>query len=314
MATRGRTPFSSISMSSVETLHGVLPSTLTPFDETGQIDVDAFERHVTLLVRAGVSGVIVASTLGEGPALSVDEKLDLVRRASALSVPAGIPVFAASVGYGLSQDRQYLASLRAQGAGGLLLFPPVLYRPSADEFVAHLAQSMDIAGLPTLVFNKPATFGCDFSPRLAERIAKHPNWIGVKESAELTARIPEWKSAYGNRCRVFAGDEWSFEALGLGADGFVAGLANVVPNECVAFHRAVAEGRIGEALQWYRWLAPLFQLDVSPALVQNIKLAAHLSVGLPEAVRPPRMRLSGAERERVETVVVEALARRPLRS
>ncbi len=49
-------------------------------------------------------------------------------------------------------------------------------------------------------------------------------------------------------------------------------------------------------------------LDYFDALVND------LSVGLPEAVRPPRMRLSGAERERVETVVVEALARRPLRS
>ncbi len=298
-------------MSSVEALQGVLPSTLTPFDEAGRIDADAFERHVSTLLRAGVGGVIVASTLGEGPALCVEEKLELVRRASALAAPAGVPVIAASVGYGLAQDRRFLASLREHGAGALLLFPPVLYRPTADELVAHVEGAMEAAGLPTLVFNKPATFGCDFSPRLAERVARHPNWIGVKEAAELTARIPEWTAAHGPRCRVFAGDEWSFEALGLGADGFVAGLANVVPHECVAFHRAFAERRIDDAAKWYRWLAPLFQLDVSPALVQNIKLAARMATGFPEAVRPPRLPLAGAERVRVEAIVSRALDGRP---
>lgn len=298
-------------MSSVERLQGVLPSTLTPFDEAGRLDVPAYERHVSRLVRAGVGGLIVASTLGEGPALSVDEKLELVRRAAALARPAGIPVIAASVGYGLAQDRRFLASLREHGADALLLFPPVLYRPTAEELVAHVEAAMQAAGLPTLVFNKPATFGCDLSPRLAERLARLAGWIGVKEAAELTARIPEWKAAFGDRCRVFAGDEWSFEALGLGADGFVAGLANVVPDECVAFHRAFAERRPDEALQWYRLLSPLFQLDVSPALVQNIKLAARMAAGFPEAVRPPRLPLAGAERTRVEAVVRAALAGRP---
>lgn len=298
-------------MSSVERLQGVLPSTLTPFDPAGRIDADAWARHVSLLVQAGVGGVIVASTLGEALSLDVDEKLELVRRASALAAPAGIPVIAACVGHGLAQDRRFLAALREHGADALLLFPPVLYRPTADELVAHVEGAMEAAGLPTLVFNKPATFGCDFSPRLAERLAGHPGWVGVKEAAELTARIPDWKAAFGTRCRVFAGDEWSFEALALGADGFVAGLGNVVPRECVAFHRAFAERRVDEASRWYRWLAPLFQLDVSPSLVQNIKLAARMVTGFPEAVRPPRSPLAGAERVRVEAVVREALDGRP---
>jgi 4-hydroxy-tetrahydrodipicolinate synthase len=295
-------------MSSVEALEGVLPSMLTPFDGAGRVDAAAFERHVSLMVSAGVGGLIVASTLGEGPVLHTEEKLELVRRASALARPAGLPVIAACVGHGLTRDRRLLAALGQHGADALLLFPPVLYRPSADEFVAHVRGAIQCAGLPTLVFNKPASFGCDFSPRLAERLADEPGWIGVKEAAELTARIPEWKAAYGARCRVFAGDEWSFEALGLGADGFVAGLANAVPHECVAFHRAFAGQRVDEAARRYRRLAPLFQLDVSPALVQNIKLAARIATGFPESFRPPRLPLTGAERARVEAIVAQALA------
>ena len=221
-----------------------------------------------------------------------------------------IPIIAASVGGGLAQDRLRLRSLRECGATGLLLFPPVLYRPTGDELVEHVLAAMGECGLPTLVFNKPAAFGCDFTPQLAERVARDPCWVGVKEAAELTARIPEWKTAFGPRCRVLSGDEYALEALVLGADGFVAGLGNAVPAECVAFFRAWTEQRLVEAVRWYRWLSPLFQLDVSPLLVQNIKLASSLLVGFPEACRPPRCPLIGSSRERVEEVVAQAVAGR----
>ncbi len=298
-------------MNSADVLRGVLPSAVTPFDDDGRVDLAVFERHVARMVAARVGGVIVASTLGEAGSLAVAEKLALVRCAAAVAGPAGVPVVAAVVGCGLAQDAPFVSQLREHGATAMLLFPPVLYRPNADELVAHVSQAIALGGLPTVVFNKPATFGCDFSPRLAERLAGEPRWIGIKEAAELTARIPEWKRAFGERCRVFAGDELSFEALALGADGFVAGLGNAVPAECVAMADAFAQGRVDDALRWYRWLAPLFDLDVSPLLVQNIKLATAAFDRFPEAVRPPRLALAGAERARVAAVVADALRSRP---
>ncbi len=289
---------------------GVLPSLLTPFDEAAKVDLQAFERHVRLMLASGVHGVIVGSTLGEAGSLSDDEKLELVRCARSAVGDLPAPVIAASVGTGLAQDWVRLRSLRECGATALLLFPPVLYRPTGAELVEHVIAAMAESGLPTMVFNKPATFGCDFAPQLAERVAGDPCWVGVKEAAELTARIPQWKSAFGSRCSILSGDEFALEALALGADGLVAGLGNAVPAECVAFHRAWTDQRYDEAVQWYRWLSPLFQLDVSPLLVQNIKLAASLLTGFPEAPRSPRSALTGVDRERVSAIVSQAVAGR----
>jgi 1-pyrroline-4-hydroxy-2-carboxylate deaminase len=291
-------------------ISGVLPSLLTPFDEESKVDFAAFERHVRLMLASGVHGLIVASTLGEAGSLSEGEKLELVRCARAAVGERPVPVVAASVGAGLSQDRARLRAMRDCGATTLLLFPPVTYRPTGAELVEHVVAAMAESGLPTLVFNKPATFGCDFTPQLAERVARDPCWVGVKEAAELTARIPQWKRAFGSRCSVLSGDEYVLEALALGADGFVAGLGNAVPAECVAFFRACIDQRLVEAVHWYRWLLPLFQLDVSPFLVQNIKLASSLLTGFPEALRPPRCALAGEERERVAAVVAQAVVGR----
>ena len=77
------------------------------------------------------------------------------------------------------------------------------------------------------------------------------------------------------------------------------------------WNRLVKSGDIAEALRIYRWFMPLLELDISPQLVQNIKLA-EVATGLgTEYVRAPRLVLQGAERERVQGIIDAAMAVRP---
>ena len=95
-----------------------------------------------------------------------------------------------------------------------------------------------------------------------------------------------------------------------GADGWVAGLVAAYPAETVAIYKLVKSGDIAEALRIYRWFMPLLELDISPQLVQNIKLA-EVATGLgTEYVRAPRLVLQG-ERERVQGIIDAAMAVRP---
>ena len=83
------------------------------------------------------------------------------------------------------------------------------------------------------------------------------------------------------------------------------------PAETVAIYELVKAGKINEALDIYKWFMPLLELDISPQLVQNIKLA-EVATGIgTENVRAPRLPLQGAERERVIAVINEAMACRP---
>ena len=69
--------------------------------------------------------------------------------------------------------------------------------------------------------------------------------------------------------------------------------------------------RIEEALEIYRWFLPLLELDISPQLVQNIKMA-EVATGIgTEIVRAPRLPLIGKERERVAAVIKAGMASRP---
>ena len=133
--------------------------------------------------------------------------------------------------------------------------------------------------------------------------------MAIKESSDDIRRSTEIINRFGDRFDLFTGvDNLAFEALSVGAIGWVAGLVTAFPRETVAIYQLMKQGRCDEALAIYRWFRPLLDLDVSTYLVQNIKLAEVLAIGTNDRVRMPRQPLSGERRAAVEKIVKDALA------
>jgi len=134
----------------------------------------------------------------------------------------------------------------------------------------------------------------------------------VKESSDDIRRSTDIINRFGDRFDLLTGvDNLAFEALSVGAVGWVAGLCLAFPDETVAIYRLTQAGRYNEALQIYRWFRPLLDLDVSTYLVQNIKLAEALAIGSNERVRAPRLPLAGERRLKAEQTIKAAIANRP---
>ena len=138
------------------------------------------------------------------------------------------------------------------------------------------------------------------------------NIQAVKESTRDISNINRIHNRFGDRLKVLCGvDTLALESILIGADGWVAGLVCAFPAETVAIHELVKAGRVNEAIEIYRWFLPLLELDISPQLVQNIKLA-EVATGIgTENVRAPRLPLQGAERQRVLKVIEEGIRTRP---
>jgi dihydrodipicolinate synthase/N-acetylneuraminate lyase len=117
---------------------------------------------------------------------------------------------------------------------------------------------------------------------------------------------------FGNRFKILTGvDPLAMESLLMGAHGWVAGLVCAFPYETVAIYRLIKAGRINEALIINRWFLPLLELDISPRLVQNIKMA-EVAAGMGNGnLRLPRLPLTGKERERVQQIIDNAMKTRP---
>jgi 1-pyrroline-4-hydroxy-2-carboxylate deaminase len=142
-----------------------------------------------------------------------------------------------------------------------------------------------------------------------EEMIECENITAVKESTRDVSNVTRMRNRFGNRYKILCGvDTIAMEELLLGADGWVAGLVNAFPRETVAIYNLAKSRKIDEATKIYRWFMPLLELDIHPKLVQYIKLAAAQTGLGTEHVRPPRLRLVGAEREKVLKIIEDGIA------
>jgi 4-hydroxy-tetrahydrodipicolinate synthase len=289
---------------------GVLPAVTTKFTEDGALDHAEMQRCFGLLIDAGCDGLIVAGSLGEGPMLTHQERLDVLKIAqdAAGKRPVLMTVAAAS-----TQESCDLARKAAKaGASGLMVVPSALYHTNEVETEATLRAVAAAGDLPVMIYSNRIAYRVDVTPDIMERLADDQHFVAVKESSDDIRRTIEIFNRVGDRYNVLTGvDNLAFEALSVGAVGWVAGLVVAFPKETVAIYRLMKAGRRDEAMAIYRWFRPLLDLDVSTYLVQNIKLAEALAIGSNDRVRMPRMPLQGERRAQVQAIVEKALATRP---
>ncbi|WP_243771211.1 dihydrodipicolinate synthase family protein [Mucilaginibacter rubeus] len=163
-----------------------------------------------------------------------------------------------------------------------------------------------------MIYNNPVDYKVEVTLDMFEELAAYENIQAVKESTRDISNVTRMINRFGERFKIFTGvDPLAMESLVMGADGWVAGLVDAFPKETVAIYRLVKAKRYDEALAIYRWFLPVLELDIHPKLVQYIKLA-EVATGIgTENVRAPRLPLIGAEREKVQKIINDALAARP---
>jgi 1-pyrroline-4-hydroxy-2-carboxylate deaminase len=289
---------------------GVFPAVTSKFTQDDKLDFKEMERCFALQIEAGCDGIIVAGSLGEGPMLSHDEKIDVLKTAQ--KVAGGKPVLL-TINEAATRDGAALAKRAAkEGADGLMVVPSPIYHTNPEETVATLKAVAAGGGLPVMIYSNRIAYRVDVTVEVMEQLASDPLFVAIKESSDDIRRTTEIINRFGGRFDLFTGvDNLAFEALSVGAIGWVAGLVTAFPRETVAIYQLMKQGRRDEALAVYRWFRPLLDLDVSTYLVQNIKLAEVFAIGTNDRVRMPRQPLSGERRAAVEKIVKDALAVRP---
>jgi 5-dehydro-4-deoxyglucarate dehydratase len=155
---------------------GVLFFPVTPFTETGAVDLDGLARHIASGVDAGPGGVFIACGTGEFHALDPQEFGPVVR--TAVDVVAGrVPVYAGAGG-SIAQAKQFAKAAKDAGADGLLLLPPYLVEVPQAGLVAYVKEVAETTDLPVIVYNRN---NARFTEASAIAVSKISNVIGFKD-------------------------------------------------------------------------------------------------------------------------------------
>ena len=290
---------------------GVMPAITTQFDKDYQLDLNAFKINLDAQLSAGVHGIILGGTLGEASTLTVSERTTLL--ATTLEQVEGkIPVIMNIAEQSTTDAVNLAQKAEAEGSNGIMLLPPMRYKATDYETVSYFSSVAESTSLPIMIYNNPVDYKIEVTLEMFEKLSKHKNINAVKESTRDTTNVTRMINHFGDRFKILCGvDTIAMECLMMGATGWVAGLVDAFPEETVAIYTYCKVGQWDKAREIFRWFLPLLELDISPQLVQNIKLC-EVATGLGTGyVRPPRIQLSGKVHENVGNIIKKGLETRP---
>lgn len=286
---------------------GVFPALITPFKKDESLDLEMFRKNLRVQLEAGVNGVVLGGTLGEASVLEEREKEELVG-ASLEMINGRVPVVLNIAEGSLQKAARQVKDAVDWGVDALMVLPPMRYRSDHRETVQWFRSIAGFSDLPIMIYNNPVDYKTEITLNMFEDLLECPSIQAVKESTRDVTNITRMHNRFGDRFRLLCGvDTLAMEELCLGADGWVAGLVCAFPHETLKLYQLIRNGRLDEATHLYRWFLPLLELDIHPKLVQYIKLASSETGLGTEYVRAPRLLLEGSERERILTVIRQAI-------
>jgi 4-hydroxy-tetrahydrodipicolinate synthase len=293
------------------TWRGVIPALMTEMKKNGDLDLEATAKHIDSCLSAGCEGFVMLGTLGENSSLAPEEK-EAVVAAAAKAVKGRVPVIAGVAEYTTKLAIDTANRMKAAGASGIMALPTMVYMTDPRESINHFRTLARGTDQPIMIYNNHVAYKVDLKPEDFANLASEKNIVAVKESSHDSRRITDMINLLGDRYAIVSGvDDLFLENALFGATGWVSGLANSFPREAVQLHKLAKAGKVGEALDLYRWFMPLLHLDVATKLVQYIKLANQMTGEGSEWVRAPRLTLEGEERKKISAIIQSAIDTRP---
>ena len=269
-------------------LQGVFPPIPTPFADDS-IDLKSLSGNISRWMATRLAGIVVLGSNGEAPLLD-DAESDAVIETARTHVPRDRTLIA-----GVGRESTAATSAAAKRAGRMgadvvLVRTPSFYKNvmTTDAFVRYYTAVADASPVPVLLYNVSIFTGVNLLPDAAERLAAHPNIVGMKESGSDIGQIAEYVARTPDDFTVLAGSATTLvHALCAGCDGAILALASLAPAECVLMTTLVREKRLDEANALQRRLMPLARSVGTSYGVPGLKAALELSGYAGGSPRPP---------------------------
>lgn len=263
-------------------IRGSIVALVTPFNEDNTTNFSKLAELLDWHVENGTDGILVLGTTGETSTMT-HEQDDEICRFTIERIAGRIPVLA-GIGSN-STDTQLEKGLKysAMGADALLAITPYYIKANTEGMYHHFADVADRTDAPLILYNVPGRTGCSIPVELVERLAKHPNIIGIKEASGDIAYAAKIARYLSDDFAMYCGnDDITVPLLSLGALGVISVWANVMPRECHDMVFDYLEGRGAQAakaqLEHLELINNLF-LEVNPIPVKEAMNLMGFGVG-----------------------------------
>jgi len=196
----------------------------TPYTDKGEVCLKTYDFLIEKQIAAGVDGIIVGGTTGEGHLLSWEEHLMLI--AHCVNNFSDKLIIVGNTGS--NNTREAIKATEngfAMGMDAALQINPYYGRTSTKGVIEHFKCVLEIG--PAYIYNVPGRTGQDLTPEIIEPLSTHKNFIGVKECAG-NDRIAYYEKR-GIACWSGNDDESFVGRHEHGSHGVISVTSNIIP-------------------------------------------------------------------------------------
>jgi 4-hydroxy-tetrahydrodipicolinate synthase len=258
----------------------LLTAMLTPFKSDGSVNYEAAERLAVLLTADGSDGVVVSGTTGESPALTDDEKIELIK-----AIKKAIPGKSVVAGTG-SNDTHHSVKLSERamkaGADALLAVVPYYNKPPQEGMYQHFKAISEVG--PTIMYNIQGRTAVNMTAATTLRCAELPGIIGVKEASGDLDQIGLVCAGRPAGFTVWSGDDsWTLPLLAVGGQGVICVVSHIAGASMKKMIDAYANGENEAAQKIHSGLLPvikaLMTIAANPVPIKSVLNAMGFPAG-----------------------------------
>ena len=280
-------------------ISGAIPPMITPTTGESAIDTEALEKFTEFLVQGGVHGLFPTGTTGEFTALDREQRRTVVE--TVVDTADDRPVLAGCGGTAVWDVRRYVQDAADAGADAAVVVTPY-YQDASQESLVRFYEAVDDAALPIYLYNIPQFTDNHLEPETVARLADHRNIVGIKDSSGDFNFFLDLLDETPDSFDVVQGiPTYSIMSLKHGADGLIAGPANVFPGAVSDLYDAHVAGDDDHArVRLSEVILPILQSTRSMPMIPALRyLSARAGRDLGGPL-PPLPELTDTQRKKLD--------------
>ena len=202
---------------------------ITPFNNDGSINYEAFKNMVESQIAAGTDGIVVAGTTGEASTIDDAEQIKLIKYCVDV-VNKRVPVIAGAGSNDTAHAIELAKEAEKAGSDALLIVTPYYNKTTQKGLIKHYTAIAESVNIPLIVYSVAGRTGMNITPATVKELAKVKNIVAIKEASGDLSQIA--KIAESCDIDIYSGnDDQTLPILSLGGKGVISVLANVMPKE-----------------------------------------------------------------------------------
>ena len=274
---------------------------ITPFNEDKSIDYSALERLIEEQISGGMDYLVVLGTTAETPALSEDEKKEIVR----FVIKKNAGRLKIVVGMGGNNTLALVRSIQNSdfsGIDAMLSVVPYYSKPTQEGLFQHFKAVVEASPVPVILYNVPGRTGVNMDAETTIRIARlSEKVIGTKEACGDLAQFAKIINHAPEYFKVISGDDsLTLPSIAMGAIGVISVIANAMPQKLSQLTHTALNGNMQAAGPLHLQMAEMLKLIFKEGNPGGVKALMELMGTAKNQLRLPLVPVSAATQSLIE--------------